>query len=65
MKKFFESQKRFNTIDGENFGMCYDQISNNDKLVEWRIRKVDNQICIIQYYENGAGYEIYVPENVA
>lgn len=62
MKKFFESQKRFNTIDGDNFGMCYDEIQQRDKLVEWRIRKSDNKMCIIQYYEDGKGYAIYEPE---
>lgn len=62
MKKFFESQYRFSRIDGDNFGGCMQQLSNGSLLIEWRIRKKDNKVCLIQYYPNGEGYQIYEPE---
>ena len=61
-KDWKESQDRFNKIDGDNFGACLSETQTMTKYLEWRIRKSDNKMCIIQYYENGKGYQIYAAE---
>lgn len=63
MKTYHESQDRFNRIDGDNFGACMSTMQTATRCLEWRIRKADNRLCIIQYYENGKGYQIYVSED--
>lgn len=62
MKKWSKSRDRFNKIDGDNFGACMSTMQTTTKYLEWRIRKSDNKMSIIQYYEDGKGYQIYTAE---
>ena len=61
---FRASKQRFIDIDGDNFGACMKEVFNpkEGNAVEWRIRKSDDAVCVIQYYEGGKGYNIYVSE---
>lgn len=61
---YYDSTSRFTNIDGDKFGACMKQIFDitNDAVIEWRIRKQDNQLCLIQFYEKGNGYQIYEQE---
>ena len=65
-KGYYDSQDRFNSIDGNNFGGCLKQVFDlkNDTVLEWRIRKKDNTMCIIDYFEKGKGYNIYESEKI-
>lgn len=65
---FRESEIKFTETDGHAFGASlrelYDHFSG--VYLEWRIRKSDKKMCIIQYYEKDLGYSteysIYVIE---
>lgn len=61
---YFDSQNKFNRIDGEKFGGCLKQVFNLSAgiVLDWRIRKSDSKLCIIEYYEQGRGYSIYVTD---
>lgn len=61
---FYDSMERFNRIDGNSFGACINEVSNYNEntCLEWRIRKADDKLCIIQYYGKGQGYAIFVIE---
>lgn len=58
---YYESQNRFDRIDGDNFGGCLKQVFNiKDGIVlEWRIKKENKKMCIIEFYKEGRGYSIY------
>ena len=58
---YYKSQDRFEKIDGNNFGACMKQVFDikNDAVLEWRIRKSDQRLCIIQFYERGNGYTVF------
>lgn len=62
---YYDSMNRFTNIDGEKFGACMKQVFDlkHDVCIEWRIRKADTTLCIIQYYEQGRGYTIFEQEN--
>lgn len=64
-KGYYDSMNRFTNISGEKFGACMKQVFNlkDDVCIEWRIRKADKALCIIQYYEQGRGYTIFEQEN--
>ena len=62
LKKYYASQERFQSIDGNNFGACLKQVVDNDICIEWRIRKEDGMLCIIQLYEDNKGYTIFKQE---
>lgn len=64
MKKFHESKVLFNEQQGYKFGACILDVPNlsSASCGEFRIRKSDNKMCIIQYWSMGDGYEIFVSE---
>lgn len=62
-KTLFESRNKFNHIDGERFGACLNEARTLLYHLEWRIRKADGALCIIQLKRNGQpGYDIYAIE---
>jgi hypothetical protein len=65
LKRFHESMNRFTEIDGDNFGACLAQcyVKELNRVLEYRSRKSDNSICIIEIYHSNKGYSIFAPES--
>lgn len=61
-KQFHKSMERFTNLDGDNFGGCLNEGIVGDNFIEFRVRKSDKQLCVIQYFSSGKGYQIYQPE---
>lgn len=60
MEKFKQSFDWFDKGDAQNFDEPIRQeYIGNDGFLEWRLRIKDNILCIIQYYADGKGYQIY------
>lgn len=62
---YYDSMNRFNKIDGNNFGACMKQVfdTKNDAVLEWRQRKKDKKMCIIQFHGQGKGYWVFEEES--
>lgn len=50
--KFNESFERFNKIESDNFSDYYNRIVKRSFVLEFRIRKSDDKVCIIQYFDD-------------
>jgi hypothetical protein len=60
---FAKSIERFTNKDLDNFGACMAQTEVAGRYIEYRVRKEDNRLCIIEFYRNAGGYSIFVQED--
>lgn len=49
MDKFSKARNRFEELEGNKFGAVMHEMQDDRYLVEWRIRKADGAMCVIQY----------------
>lgn len=61
-RAFDRSIERFNKIDGDKFQSPLREELTPNLCLQWRIRKSDHSLCLIQFYDQGKGYQIYEPE---
>lgn len=61
MKKFNQSMKSFQENDIEHFSDAFDSYYNGteDIYTEHRRDRRTNKVCIINFYSDGRGYDIY------
>lgn len=61
MDKFNKARNQFQEQEGNKFGAVLYSMQNERHLIEWRVRKADGKMSIIQYIAM-VGYQIYFAE---
>ena len=67
MKKFTASMESFQSKDIQNYSDAFDSYYNTteDVYTEHRFERSSGKVCIIQFYPNGKGYDVYKLERTA
>lgn len=60
--QLINARNRFKKLDGDKFGAVLYETSAGHYSLEWRIRKADKKMAIIQYDGIFGKYQIYAAE---